>query len=294
MKSLLVALSVVAALLLLFGCAGAQTQAVGSSGANAGANPPIQGQGAAAKTGKVILTGPAELPGGKVGKPYSYIYCIPNPDGKLGLCGGTYKTTNPRGGNGPYTFYLGAGQGFLPFGLALNTNGVLSGTPTAAGERKFEVCAKDIGGDYGCANSSLRVIEDAGLAGVWELAANSLMNGPEGSFPEGCAMEQKFQLNLTQNANALGGVAVNRLTKTTGCGIWSVDIKTPDKMQVSGTYAAPSIAFTVGNIDFTGTWTGTNITGTMATCHSPDARCTKSGMQQLNWYAGNFTATPAN
>lgn len=292
MKGLLAALVLVSSVLLLFGCASTQ-QAGGNQGATAGGNL-NQGQGAAVITHKIVLTGLAELPEGKVGKPYNYSYCIPSPDGKMGLCGGINDTINPSGGNGPYTFFLGTANGFPPFGLTLNANGMLSGVPTAAGERKFEVCAKDIGGNYGCVNSSLRVLEDAGIAGIWELGINSLMTGPEGSFPAGCAMEQRFQLNLTQNANALGGAATNRMTKTTGCGIWSVDIKTPDKMQVSGAYVAPSITFTIGNIDFIGTWTGVNMTGTTATCHSPDSRCTKSGLQQLNWYVGNFTAIRAN
>ena len=205
--------SALVCLMLFFGCATTQQPTGGNQGADASANPPNQGQGAgtAVVQHKVILTGPAELPGGKVGKPYSYSYCIPAPNGKMGLCGGINDTLNPRGGNGPYTFYLGTAGGFPPFGLTLNPNGILSGTPTAAGEKIFEVCAKDIGGDYGCENAALRILEEPGISGVWDLEINSMMTGPDGSFPEGCAMEQKFQLNLTQNANALGGVAANRL-----------------------------------------------------------------------------------
>ncbi len=279
MKGLLAVLIFVSAM-LLFGCASAQPQASAAS--------PVQGAGAAVD--KVVLTGPAQLPGGKVGKYYEYSYCDPKPAGRQDTCGGIRPTSNPKGGKGPYSFYLGAGTGFPPLGLSLNINGMLSGTPTAAGKRVFQVCAKDIGGDYGCEDYTLEVVGEEGVAGVWELEIDSQMFGPEGSFPAGCAMEQKFQLNLTQNANALGGTATNRLTKTSGCGIWSVDINTPDKMQVSGTYAAPNVEFTIGTIDFVGTWTGSSIVGTMATCKSPDARCTKSGMQQLNWYAGNFNA----
>jgi len=275
--------------MLIFGCA-SPSQASGNQGTTVGGNS----QGTGIATDKVVLTGPVVLPEGKVGKPYEYSYCNPKPADKLGLCGGINPNNNPRGGKGPYSFYLGSGTGFPPFGLSLNLNGILSGIPTAAGERTFEVCAKDIGGDYDCESYTMTIVEDTGVAGIWELTADSLMNGPEGSFPAGCQMEQKFQLNITQNGNVIGGVATNRLTKTTGCGIWSVEIKTADKMQISGVLSAPSATFSVGNTDFIGALRSGNMTGTMATCHSPDTRCTKSGLQQLNWYAGNFTAIRAN
>ncbi len=286
MKGLLAALAVVSALFLLLGCASTQQQA--------GGNNQDQGAGAGTITDKVILAVPPVLPGGKVGKPYEYSFCDPKPSGKSGLCGGINPISNPRGGKGPYSFYLGSGTGFPQTGLSLNLNGILSGIPAATGTRLFNVCAKDIGGDYGCEDVSLTITDEpAGLAGVWELTAHSLMNGPEGSFPAGCSMEQKFQLNLTQNGNVVGGIATNRLTKTTGCGIWSVDIQTPDKMQVSGSISAPSVTFTIGNIDFTGTIAWNNMTGTMATCRSPDPKCTSSGLQQLNWYSGDFIAVKA-
>ena len=149
--ALLVAIAVL--FLALFGCASMQ-QAGGNQGANAGDGS----QGAGSTDDKIVLTGPGEIPGGKVGKPYEYSYCIPRPSGKSGQCGGFAQTSNPRGGKGPYSFYLGSGTGFPPVGLSLNLNGILSGVPTAAGYREFEVCAKDIGGDYACENYSLTVI----------------------------------------------------------------------------------------------------------------------------------------
>lgn len=64
----------------------------------------------------------------------------------------------PTGGNPPYTFFLGSGIGFPPFGLALYTNtGELSGTPTAEGKREFQICVKDIGGDYDCQTTTMTV-----------------------------------------------------------------------------------------------------------------------------------------
>jgi hypothetical protein len=63
----------------------------------------------------------------------------------------------PTGGNPPYTFFLGSGIGFPPFGLALSTTGELSGTPTAEGKREFQICVKDIGGDYDCQTTTMLV-----------------------------------------------------------------------------------------------------------------------------------------
>lgn len=291
MKGLLAALVLFSAVFLLFGCASMQQQSGGNQGANAGGNNQAQGAGAGTITDKVILTGPSELPGGKVGKPYEYSYCEPKPKSKMAPCGGIEKTINPTGGKGPYTFYLGSGVGFPPFGLILNQNGILSGIPTAAGKRTFEVCAKDIGGDFDCDDFTLTVVEDAGPTGVWELTSETKMIGPEGSFPEGCRMLQKFQLNLTETGNGIIGVATNRLTRTTGCGIWSVDIATPDNAQVAGSFSVPAIKFSMGTTDYSGTLSWGNMNGTVETCHSPDARCSASGLQLLNWYSGNFTAT---
>ncbi len=281
MKGLLAVLALV--MLLLFGCASNQQRG------NNGGNNQIQGGGAIRD--KVILIGPNEPLQAKVGKYFEYSYCVPKPVGTNAMCGGLVQTTNPRGGKGPYTFFLGTMGGFQPFGLTLHLNGLLSGIPSAAGKRTFEVCAKDIGGDYGCENTTVIISEDTGAVGVWELITHSLMNGPEGSFPAGCSMDQKMQLNLTQNGNVVGGIAIGTMAKTSNCGIWSVDLTSPQTAAVTGSFSAPSITFTVGTIDFTGTVAGNSITGTMKTCRSPDPRCTGNGLQQLNWYSGDFTAT---
>ena len=288
MKCLLVEFALVSVAILLFGCAGqaGENQNTNPDANNADHNPAVTAD-------KIILIAPSQLPDGEVGTPYEYSFCSPAPGGKNDLCGGINGTANPSGGKGPYTFYLGSGTGFQQFGLALGLNGILAGTPAAAGTRSFQICAKDIGGDFACQPVSLNIKPSAGLAGVWDVEVNSVLNGPEGSFPAGCSMEQKMQLNLTQNGNAVGGTSTNKLTKTTDCGIWSVDIETPDKTAVVGTLSAPEIKFTMGATDFIGTIAGSNMTGAMETCHSPDARCTSSGMQQLNWYSGDFTAVRA-
>jgi len=92
----------------------------------------------------ITFTVPDSLPPATVGVAYEF----------------TFSTAdNPAGGNPPYTFMLGSGVGFPPFGLILDVNGLLNGTPTAAGTREFEVCVKDLSGNQACGTTSLTVIE---------------------------------------------------------------------------------------------------------------------------------------
>ncbi len=63
----------------------------------------------------------------------------------------------PQSGARIYTFYLDSGVGFPPMGLILGVDGVLKGTPTAAGTSKFRVCVKDAGGTSSCLTYSLTV-----------------------------------------------------------------------------------------------------------------------------------------
>lgn len=65
-------------------------------------------------------------PGGTVGTPYSFTFGA------------------PTGGVGPYTFSVTAGSS-LPPGLALSAAGVLSGTPTTAGNYSCSVDITDSG-----------------------------------------------------------------------------------------------------------------------------------------------------
>ena len=97
---------------------------------------------APASTTTIVFTAPEELPSANVGVPYSFSFATP---------------TNPTGGNPPYSFVLGSGVGFPPFGLTLNVNGTLSGTPTAAGTQTFEVCVKDLSGNQASQMTSLTV-----------------------------------------------------------------------------------------------------------------------------------------
>ena len=301
MKGLLAVFAVVSAVILLYGCVSEQANG-NPAASNGGQAAPIANNGnqnAPATADKIIFTAPLQLEG-EVGVPYEYSFCNPAPSGKSGLCGGIDPTTNPSGGKGPYSFYFGSGVGFQPFGLSLNLNGILSGTPAAEGSRSFQVCAKDIGGDFACQPVSLNIKPSAGLAGTWDMKINVVMNGPEGSFPPGCSMKEKTQLDLTQNGNIVGGTATNWSAKTTGCGDSSVDVtEDPSSVPVSGTLSAPNIKFTIGYGDFTGIISGGNMSGKLVTCQSPDPRCTcaapdprcpELNTYTFNWWTGDFTA----
>lgn len=110
----------------------------------------------------VQFTAPTQLPDATVGEPYVYSFCKPDRTDENDLCGSSVNPSqNPTGGNEPYHFQLESGRGFPPFGLTLFPNGLLMGTPTAAGERTFTVCAVDQGAHQRCAQTSLNVVEQA-------------------------------------------------------------------------------------------------------------------------------------
>ncbi|MEK6303287.1 MAG: ice-binding family protein [Acidobacteriota bacterium] len=74
----------------------------------------------------IITVNPATLPPGVIGTPYS-------------------QTVSAVGGTAPYTFTVSSGA--LPNGLTLNaTTGVISGTPTTAGQSNFTITATDANG----------------------------------------------------------------------------------------------------------------------------------------------------
>ena len=101
-----------------------------------------------------------DLPDATIGDPYHHSFCVPGPSTGL-FCGGPLASnpavSNPTGGTPHYTFSHGIG---LPFGLTLNFNGVLTGTPseiTPTGLRRFDVCANDQAGDKVCEEARIFV-----------------------------------------------------------------------------------------------------------------------------------------
>jgi hypothetical protein len=66
-------------------------------------------------------------------------------------------------GKPPYTYSV---SGALPPGLTLNSNGVFTGTPTAAATSSFEVTARDVNGRTGSRTFSLAVYAPVALSGV--------------------------------------------------------------------------------------------------------------------------------
>lgn len=137
-------------------------------------------------TATITFIVPKELPPATVGIPYSYSFAT---------------ATNPTGGNPPYTFVLGSGVGFPPFGLILDLNGLLSGTPTAAGTRTFEVCVKDLGGNQACGNTSLTVNTPEVWTGAFEIIGRE---------------EQRFNgVNYSQEYHASGEFSFRILSDDT-------------------------------------------------------------------------------
>ncbi len=101
-----------------------------------------------------------QLPDARIGEPYTYSFCKPDCLNENDLCGTeSNPAINPTGGSGPYHFQLDSGSGFPPLGLTLYPNGLLKGTPTAAGTKTFTVCAVDLGGHQCCVQVSLNVLE---------------------------------------------------------------------------------------------------------------------------------------
>lgn len=102
-----------------------------------------------------------ELIEASLGEDFVYSFCKPDP----GLnCG--EGSTNPTGGNPPYTFTI-SGQ---PMGLIMSLNGDLIGIiPELAttGEYEVEVCVKDTKGASDCSNTIIDVGEGYDPRGEW-------------------------------------------------------------------------------------------------------------------------------
>ncbi|HEY0907620.1 MAG TPA: putative Ig domain-containing protein, partial [Methylophilus sp.] len=90
-----------------------------------------------------ITLSPATLPDGNVNTAYSV-------------------SLSASGGTSPYTYTVTTGS--LPAGLTLNSNGTLSGTPTAAGTSSFTVTATDAHSFTGTRAYSLQVTSNIAIA----------------------------------------------------------------------------------------------------------------------------------
>ncbi|HVG21827.1 MAG TPA: putative Ig domain-containing protein, partial [Blastocatellia bacterium] len=79
----------------------------------------------------------------------------------VGTVGNAYsQSLIASGGTTPYTWSLVAGAGSLPAGLTLNSTGIISGTPSAAGVSSFAVRVTDAAG--GAAQKSLSITVTTG------------------------------------------------------------------------------------------------------------------------------------
>ena len=130
--------------------------------------------------GDIVFTPPPISLVATVGDEYKYSFCKPDLLITTDLCGGPFRTTtNPTGGQPPYTFQLDTMGGFPPFGIILNLNGLLTGTPTAEGERTFRVCAIDQVKSQSCQTVSLNVTAEpvsTNLTVTWSGSGNGTVS----------------------------------------------------------------------------------------------------------------------
>ncbi|NQW22913.1 MAG: hypothetical protein HQ475_05650 [SAR202 cluster bacterium] len=163
-----------------------------------------------------LVFGVRSLPDGTIGMAYDYSFCDPEPAPGL-FCGGPLAanpvTNNPTGGTPNYTFSHGIG---LPFGLTLNFNGVLRGTPaeyTPTGLQRFDVCATDQVGTNVCQQFAMNVnpapvistpTPTAPLAVTWSGSHNSSSLGGGG-----CTYDSSgtLSMSITVSGNSFSGSA---------------------------------------------------------------------------------------
>ena len=100
------------------------------------------------------------------------------------------KTFMAGGGLPPYHYQLDTGAGFPPQGIILDTNGVLSGTPSVSGDYTFGVCVTDTAGKSDCERWDMTITPAAALT----ITGSDNLNGTVGD-------------NLNESFDAQGGVA---------------------------------------------------------------------------------------
>lgn len=111
------------------------------------------------------------------------------------------------GGNPPYTFMLETGVGFQPMGMTLVTEGsscYLRGNPSAGSESPFErtfgLCAKDLSGNYDCADPRFTYIVTAPVIWSGPYSVTRIGDG-------GCTYNNSgtLTMNITIDGNQFSG-----------------------------------------------------------------------------------------
>lgn len=142
-----------------------------SSGGSGGGgnNQPAGPSTPTSSTPPLQFTAPTAL-SGDAGTSFSYSFCRPSLSSTSALCDSS--STNPTGGQPPYSFQLDSGSS-LPAGLRLNLNGILNGTPTTAtpttsSGSQFSVCAVDLARNSVCRPVVITIAGSVALVGGFQ------------------------------------------------------------------------------------------------------------------------------
>ncbi|WP_165929256.1 putative Ig domain-containing protein [Shimia isoporae] len=123
------------------------------------------------------------------------------------------ETLSASGGDGTYTFAVTSGA--LPTGIALATNGALSGTPTQTGTFAFDVGVTDSSGNTGSISYSLTVNPVTGLIAVQPPAM------PEGDYGKEYNLKVSFSGGSGSYTPTLVGTLPTGLTFDAGSATFS-------------------------------------------------------------------------
>lgn len=110
---------------------------------------------------------------------------------------------DPTGTANPaiYSFYLGSGSDFPPMGLILGIDGILKGAPAAAGNYKFEVCVKDVGGRSDCRTYHMIVVSQTTPNTNMTCPANSHQSSTDSNK---CTCDTGYKNNSTNTGCEIG------------------------------------------------------------------------------------------
>ncbi|BBH45774.1 putative Ig domain-containing protein [Pseudomonas sp. KU43P] len=174
-------------------------------------------------TAPTIVLTPTSIPGATVASAYS-------------------ATLAASGGSAPYTYSLATGA--LPAGITLSAAGVLSGTPTAAGNFNFTLSATDNTGFSGAQAYSLSVGEAAPVAGNLSVsvAANSSANPVTLTLSGGPAASVAVASNASNGVASASGTSI---TYTPNPGFAGSDSFTYNATGPGGTSNTATVSVTV-------------------------------------------------